>query len=252
MKVFSVFGITQSGKTTTIEKIISELVKRRYSVGSVKEIHFEKFAIDTPGSNTHRHKCAGSTLVTARGHNETDILFQEKLSINDILKFYDHEYVVMEGVTDSNIPKIITAHTIDEIEERLDNLVFAISGKISTQINEYKGIPVINAVENAEKLVDLIEEKVYEKLPDFPPECCGFCGYSCTQLGAKILTGKAKRSDCIISKGNIQLIINDKKIDMVPFVQKILFNAVNAVVSELEGFKKNADITIKIGNNNGL
>jgi len=39
---------------------------------------------------------------------------------------------------------------------------------------------------------------------------------------------------------------------MVPFVQKILFNAVNAVVSELEGFKKNADITIKIGNNNGL
>ncbi len=39
MKVFSVFGITQSGKTTTIEKIITELRKRRFTVGSVKKIY---------------------------------------------------------------------------------------------------------------------------------------------------------------------------------------------------------------------
>jgi molybdopterin-guanine dinucleotide biosynthesis protein B len=30
MRIFSVFGITQSGKTTTIENIIRELKKRRY------------------------------------------------------------------------------------------------------------------------------------------------------------------------------------------------------------------------------
>ena len=48
MKLFSVIGITKSGKTTTIENIIRELRKRRYTVGSVKEIHFEAFAIDTP------------------------------------------------------------------------------------------------------------------------------------------------------------------------------------------------------------
>ena len=41
MKVFSVIGISKSGKTTTIENIIKELRKRNYSVGSVKEIHFE-------------------------------------------------------------------------------------------------------------------------------------------------------------------------------------------------------------------
>ena len=59
MKVFSVFGITKSGKTTTIENIIAELRKRRYSVGSVKEIHFEIFAIDTEGTNADRHKKDG-------------------------------------------------------------------------------------------------------------------------------------------------------------------------------------------------
>ena len=64
MKVFSVIGLTKSGKTTTIENIIKELRKRNYTVGSVKEIHFEKFKMDVDGTNTHRHKMAGSQLVT--------------------------------------------------------------------------------------------------------------------------------------------------------------------------------------------
>lgn len=247
MKVFSVFGITNSGKTTTIENIIEELKKRRYSVGSVKEIHFEEFSIDKEGTNTYRHRTAGAELVAARGYYETDILFQSKLSVEKILSFYDQEYVVLEGVTDSNVPKIITAHTIQEIEERLDESIFAISGRIADEISEYKGIPVINSLNNIEKLVDLIEEKVYEKLPDFPEQCCSQCGYSCRELGNKILRGEAKREECVISNSKISLYIDDKKIDMVPFVQNILYNSVIGVVKELDGYRKNGTIEIKIG-----
>ncbi len=252
MKILSVFGISSSGKTTTIENIIRELKKRRYSVGSVKEIHFEEFAIDTEGSNTDRHKLAGSELVTARGYYETDILFQEKLPVNKILKFYDHDYVIMEGVTDYNIPKIISAHNEQEIEERLDDTVFAISGVISNKLTEYKGIPVINSMNNIEELVDLIEEKVYEKLPDFDPHCCSECGYDCRTLGIKILKGEAKRSDCIICDKKVKLKIDDKDVDMVPFVQNILYNAIEGVVKELEGYRKGSKITIEIGNQDEL
>lgn len=131
MKVFSVVGITQSGKTTTIENIIKELKKRGYSVGSVKEIHFEAFAIDTEGTNTYRHREAGSELVTAMGNNETDVLYQEKLPIRELLKLYDHDYVVLEGVEDQNIPKIISAHDAEGIHDKLDDLVFAVSGRIA-------------------------------------------------------------------------------------------------------------------------
>ena len=46
MKVFSVVGYSKSGKTTTIEQIIKELKKRNYSVGSVKDIHFEGFHLE--------------------------------------------------------------------------------------------------------------------------------------------------------------------------------------------------------------
>lgn len=213
MKVFSVVGITESGKTTTIENIIKELRKRKYSVGSVKEIHFEQFAIDTEGSNTYRHKEAGSQLVTARGYYETDILFQERLSMDEILKFYNHDFVILEGVTDANVPKIITAHNEKEILERLDDMVFAISGKLSNTLEEFEGLPVINAMDNAERLVDLIEEKVFDKLS---------------------------------VKSKVKLQIDGKDIDMVPFIQNILFNAVLGVVKELEGYEKGKEIVVRI------
>lgn len=246
MKVFSVVGITESGKTTTIENIIKELRKRGYSVGSVKEIHFEQFAIDTEGSNTYRHKEAGSQLVTARGNYETDILFQEKLSVEKILKFYDHDFVVLEGVTDANVPKIITAHNEKEVLERLDDMAFAISGKLSNTLEEFETLPVINTMDNVERLVDLIEEKVYDKLPDFPEECCDKCGYNCRQLGAMILKGQAKREDCILKESKVKLQIDGKDIDMVPFVQNILSNAILGVVKELEGYEKGKQITVRI------
>lgn len=163
MRVISVIGITESGKTTTIENIIKELKRRNYSVGSVKEIHYEEFQIDTEGSNTYRHKEAGSELVTARGYYETDILFQEKLSMEKILSFYNHDFVILEGVSESEFPKIITAHDIPGIEGKMDKTVFAISGRIGGEISQYKGLPVINSLTHIEDLVDLIEDKSLNK-----------------------------------------------------------------------------------------
>lgn len=247
MKVFSVFGISKSGKTTTIENIIRELRRRGYSVGSVKEIHYEMFAIDDDGTNTDRHKKAGSQLVTARGFNETDVLFQSMLPLDEILKLYNHDFVVLEGVTDTNVPKIIAAHDTKEIDERYDETVFAISGRISNDIEEYKGVPVINSINNIRDLVDLIEDRVYEKLPDFEPKCCSACGFSCRELGIKILNGEARREDCVISNSKIDLYIDGKKIDMVPFVQAILYNTIIGVVGELDGYRPGSGIEIKIG-----
>ena len=166
MKVVSVIGITDSGKTTTIENIIKELRLRNYTVGTVKEIHFHNFKMDVEGTNTDRHKKAGSQLVTARGENETDILFQEKLSLAKILSFYNHDYVILEGVREISIPKILTAHNINGIEDRLDETVFAISGRISSELDMYKDIPSINGITHIQKLVDLIEKNAIEFFQD--------------------------------------------------------------------------------------
>jgi len=165
MKVFSVCGITQSGKTTTVEKIINELSLRGYRVGSVKEIHFEGFAIDAdPSSNTRRHRMAGAGLVAARGFRETDLLFPGKLSIEKILSFYEGEYdwVAMEGVSDAFTPTIVTAHGEDDLIEKWSDMTFCISGRIAAQIKEYRGAPAIDATTNAAELVDFLEVNVHK------------------------------------------------------------------------------------------
>lgn len=247
MKVFSVFGITKSGKTTVLEKVIGELRRRRYTVGSVKDIHFEQFAIDTEGTNTDRHRKAGSQLVTARGLEETDILFPRQLSFGEILAFYDHDYVALEGVDDFNVPKIIAAHSTAEVDERLDGSVFAVSGVLAEQIDSYRGLPVINVLNDTETLVNLIEEKVPRLLPDFPEECCGECGLDCRTLLAAVLRGERSRSDCVLDSAPVTLKIGGCKIEMVPFVQNVLKSTVTALVSTLDGYRENGEISIMIG-----
>jgi molybdopterin-guanine dinucleotide biosynthesis protein B len=58
--------------------------------------------------------------------------------------------------------------------------------------------------------------------------------------GDKDTKGQAKREDCVLSDSNIKLLIDGREIGMVPFVQKILFNSIEGVVKELEGYKKGA------------
>lgn len=244
MKVFSVIGITQSGKTSTVENIISQLRHRRYSVGSVKDIHFEAFAIDTPGSNTYRHRQAGSSLVTARGLKETDILYPLRLPIARVLDFYDQDWVVLEGVREINAPKIICAHDEEGIEDLLDAGAIAIAGQVAnTGLKEYKGLPVFNALTQAVELTDYVVAKVPRRLPDFDAKCCGLCGMSCRELLAEIIRGEKKRENCLLRQ-TVQLKIGGKPVTMVPFVQEILTNALTALVSTLDGYEQGKEISL--------
>ena len=160
--MFSIFGTSKTGKTSSVEAVICELRKRNYSVGSVKDIHYEGFAVDTPGSDTYRHRCAGAEIVTARGLLETDVLYPGRLPLVQILGWYDQDYVVLEGTNEFSGPGIISAKDAEDIDRRMRGTVFAITGRISGERTEYKGLPVINALTDAARLVDLIEAAVPE------------------------------------------------------------------------------------------
>ena len=45
-------------------------------------------------------------MIVARGFKETDILIPRHLGIDKILCYFDHDYVVIEGVADTILPKI--------------------------------------------------------------------------------------------------------------------------------------------------
>ncbi len=248
MKAIAVNGISKTGKTTVCEALISGLRKRGYSVGSVKEIHFEEFRIDPiPTANTNRHKDAGAQLVTARGLFETDILFQSMLPIDQILSYYSHDFVVLEGVSDCNCCRIVTGHDETEVNAQLDGRVIAVSGVIANSgVKEIAGHRVYHVLNEPDALVDLVLARGYEPLPDVDPKCCSLCGSSCRTLAEKIAQQKANRNDCVLSSQDVELTVNGREIKLVPFVQRILKNAVTGVAGELEGFMENSEIVVKV------
>ncbi len=244
MKVFTLTGLTGSGKTSVAEKVIAELKVRGYTVGSVKEIHFEAFKIDTEGKNTWRHRQAGAGTVTARAHNETDVMYVGHLPIYEVLSHYSEDFVLLEGVRDAVVPEIAMCKE-DELPE-LTPLTIAVSGRFANNnVSEYHGVPVIDGLRDTSKLTDLIIRKTPELMYDIDSECCGICGNDCRTLLAKILKGEASSSDCALKHSRISLRIDGKDIVIVPFVEKLLKNAVTGVVKELKGYKKGGKIQVE-------
>lgn len=63
-KVLLIVGYKKVGKTTLIEKLIPELSKRGYRVGTVKHHHSDHpVSVDTAGTDTWRHRQAGASSV---------------------------------------------------------------------------------------------------------------------------------------------------------------------------------------------
>lgn len=248
MKAFAVTGLTGSGKTSIIENIIRELISRGFTVGSVKEIHFEDFRLDNEGKNTWRHRQAGADTVTARSRFETDILYRGHRPIYDVLSHYDQDYIVLEGVRDAVVPEIAAA--VEDAEPIISPLTFALSGRFAnTHSGEYHNLPVINGLTDTKKLVDIIIDKTPALMPDVDPACCSLCGTDCRGFLAKCLKGEANISDCVLNHSNISLKMDGQKVVMVPFVEALLKNEVIGIVKELKGYKKGSKITVEFLDN---
>lgn len=249
MKVFSIIGISGSGKTTTLEHLLREFGRRNFSVASIKDIHYENFAMDTPGTNTYRHRQAGADMVTGRGCNETAIIFPRQLPMRQILSFYHHDIVLIEGDQELNVPQILCAKNLQEAHELKDERTLAVAGLISSQEPPVKlpwSIPLLDARKETEKLVDLILERTPRLLPDFPPDCCTACGRSCRELLLDIMKGQGHSSECILWNGQVQVSMGEEDLPMVPFVQDSLKSIITAYLANLEGYRPHTPITIKI------
>ena len=163
MKVFTVVGITNTGKTSTLVKIIEELVKRGHEVNSVKSVHIENFTIDKKGKDSWKHREAGANVTALRAPDETSIIIQRSLSVNELIPFFNCDYLVLEGFNEAvNVPRVLCAKNIQGIEDKLIDSVFVISGKISKELQEYKGIKVIDGLSHTSELTDLVEKEAID------------------------------------------------------------------------------------------
>jgi len=106
-QIIAVVGKSRSGKTTLIEKLIPELKKRGYRVGTVKHAH-HGFNIDQKGKDSYRHRSAGADVVVVAAPGEIAMVKKIKTdSLDDLEIFFDDmDLVLVEGYKRARKPKI--------------------------------------------------------------------------------------------------------------------------------------------------
>jgi len=107
--VIAFIGKPDSGKTTLLEKLIPELRRRGYRIGTIKH-HVHAFEMDKPGNDTWRHKQAGASTVALSSPTGLGIIrdVDEDLTIEELVGRYygDIDLVIAEGYKRLGLPKI--------------------------------------------------------------------------------------------------------------------------------------------------
>ena len=115
MKAFCVVGPSDSGKTTLVERLVP-LLNEHGRVATVKAIHHD-VEVDEEGKDTYRHREAGASRVVGvtpeRRFEFADIddKHGEIRTTLDSLTDAGYDYVVIEGFSESSLPKMAVGET---------------------------------------------------------------------------------------------------------------------------------------------
>ena len=155
--IITIVGKSDSGKTTLLEKLIAELTRRKYRIGTVKHAH-DGFEIDSEGKDSWRHKKAGAHAVLVITKDKIAMVRDDRTSDIEKMQTYlfDVDIILAEGFKGQTLPKIEIFRTSSGHKEPLcmeDGTLIA----FVTDSAHRPDVPVFG-LEEVERLADFIEE----------------------------------------------------------------------------------------------
>lgn len=160
--VVSIVGKKKCGKTTLIEKLISELKNRGYKVATIKH-DTHGFEVDHPGRDTWRHSQAGADCVTISSPHGIAMMkkVEKEWSLDQLIALNtDADIILTEGYRLSNKPKIEVIRA-DRSTEPICSPEELIAVATDTEVN-LPGVPIFH-IDDAIALVDNIEQEIIGK-----------------------------------------------------------------------------------------
>jgi molybdopterin-guanine dinucleotide biosynthesis adapter protein len=210
--IVSIVGTSDSGKTTLIEKLVPELVRRGYRVATIKhDVH--GFEVDREGKDSWRHKQAGAHTVVISSPQKLAVIrnVDHDAELGELRDKYiqDVDIILSEGFKRNPQPKIEVFRKEKRREllcTKEDNLL-----AIAADTPFHIGVPCFG-LDDARGMVDLIEER--------------------------FLKGK--------KPSLVQLRVNGRDVPLSSFVQKSMIGTVRGMVSSLKGCESPKSIEICI------
>ena len=157
--VVSIVSKKDSGKTTLLVKLIPEIKKRGYTVGTLKH-DTHGFDIDHEGKDTWRHKKAGSDVVVISCPWKISLIkdVEKELTIDDLVEnfFMDTDIVITEGYKREDKPKIElfrkAAHASPVYSSSKDSTLIAMISDVDITID----VPLFH-IDDINGIADFIE-----------------------------------------------------------------------------------------------
>lgn len=157
LPIISIVGRSNSGKTTLIEKLIPELKRRGYSIGTIKHTHHAP-DIDRPGKDSSRHSAAGADTVMLASPGRVAMIKQIDSEGIDALAGYfnDVDLLMTEGYKREPKPKIevVRAAMGTELLCRNDPHLVAVATDAQIAVD----VPVFR-LDDPGAIADFIEQK---------------------------------------------------------------------------------------------
>ena len=213
MKIASIVGKKNTGKTSLTVKVIEELTRRGYNVASIKHSH-HSIEMDKENTDTWKHKQAGANLVVGVG-STTFFNVRKEHDLNRILYLIKHfdafDFVIIEGYKSYNYPKIITSpnvrdeYTIAEVDS------FTIDA------------------EGVSELADLIEQRGHDIVDTLFANNCGYNDGEA--IASEIREGNLTVEE--LDSVHSYMSIDDKVVGLNRFVSDYLKQNILGVISTL-------------------
>ncbi|NKW71688.1 bifunctional molybdopterin-guanine dinucleotide biosynthesis adaptor protein MobB/molybdopterin molybdotransferase MoeA [Rhodobacteraceae bacterium R_SAG10] len=110
MRVFGVVGWKNAGKTGLIERLVTEITARGFTVSTLKHAHHD-FDVDQPGKDSYRHRHAGAGEVLLSSRQRWALMHENRgvpePALSDLLaKLEPVDLVLVEGYKRDQHPKI--------------------------------------------------------------------------------------------------------------------------------------------------
>lgn len=210
--IISIVGKSDSGKTTFIEKLLPELVRRGYRVATVKhDVH--GFEVDREGKDSWRHKQAGAHTTVISSPQKVALIrdVEKDLTLTELREklIRDVDLILSEGYKKDVQPKIEIFRTEKHKEllcTKEDNLTAIVSDK------EFDVGVSCFFLDDVKGVADFIEKKFL----------------------------KSKREE------EITLKVDGRTVDLKPFIRDFLSGSIKGMVSSLKGCEKPKKIEIRI------
>ena len=109
MNVYGIIGWKNAGKTSLMERLVTEITARGFRVSTVKHVHHD-VDLDQPGKDTYRHRMAGAEEVVLASANRMALLREHRAGEPDLAvilaRMAPVDLVLVEGYKRDTHPKI--------------------------------------------------------------------------------------------------------------------------------------------------